>query len=91
MLFNGNDNTVTDIAKVIGQTHPSMSIVVRKMKAAGLVTDSKSIDDHKNTSVNLTEKSKALKSLLRQLCEDVLKAVTDIESPDCHLWDEISN
>lgn len=91
MLYSGEDNTVTGIAKAIGQSHPSVSTIVREMKTAGLVSDSKSDDDRRTTTVILTEKGKAYRAKLHRVCDDVAKAVESIELPDCRLWEAISN
>lgn len=91
MLYYGKDNTVTGIAKAIGQTHPSVSTIVREMKSAGLVTDSKSDDDRRTTTVHLTDAGQTLEPALRHACDDVKKAVESIEDPACPLWSAISN
>lgn len=90
MLYYGEDNTVTGIAKAIGQTHPSVSNIVREMKEAGLVSDTKSADDRRATSVSLTSKGRELEPLLKQACDDVTDAVASIEDTDHSLWDAIS-
>lgn len=91
MLYYGDDNTVTGIAKAIGQSHPSVSTIVREMKSAGLVSDSKNDDDRRATTVILTEKGKSYEGKLHRVCDDVAKAVESIELPDCRLWEAISN
>ncbi len=91
MLYYGDDCTVTGISRAIGQTHPSVSTIVREMRCAGLVVDSKSDDDHRATSVRLTEKGEALRSPLRQICDDVRKAVESVEAAGHPLWEAISD
>lgn len=90
MLYNGDDNTVTGIAKAIGQTHPSVSTIIKEMKGAGLVVDSKNADDRRATTVSLTEKGKSVRPLLERVCQDVVKAVDSVESARYPLWDAIS-
>lgn len=90
ILYYGNDNTVTGIANSIGQSHPSVSMIVREMKASGLVNDAKSNNDRRNTTVSLTDKGKALRPLLQRVCDDVAKAVESMESPECRLWEALS-
>ncbi|MDE6491076.1 MAG: GNAT family N-acetyltransferase [Muribaculaceae bacterium] len=92
MLFYGSDHSVSGIAKAIGQTHPSVSNIAKELKAAGLVTDSKSDDDRRATIVTLSENGKALKDKLDRVCEDVENVVRAIESqsPD-KLWLAIDN
>lgn len=91
MLYYGNDNTVTGIAKSIGQTHPSVSTIVQELKTAGLVIYTKNDDDRRTTTVSLTNKGKAFKSQLKRICDDVTKVVESIELPACRLWDAITN
>lgn len=92
MLFDGSDCSVTGIAKAIGQTHPSVSNIVKELKAAGLVNDAKSGEDRRATIVALTEKGMELRGLLRQVCDDVESVVRKIEaeSPD-KLWQALDS
>ena len=80
MLFYGSDPSVTGIAKAIGQTHPSVSNIVKELKVAGFVTDGKSDEDRRATIVTLTDKGRELKDRLRRACEDVESVVRSIES-----------
>lgn len=92
MLFDGTDCSVTGIAKAIGQTHPSVSNIVKEMKTAGFVTYDKSNEDRRTTIVALTDKGKDLKERLRLVCRDVESVVRSIESqlPD-KLWAALDN
>jgi len=92
MLFDGTDCSVTGIAKAIGQTHPSVSNIVKEMKTAGFVTYDKSDEDRRTTIVALTDKGKDLKERLRLVCRDVESVVRSIESqlPD-KLWSALDN
>ena len=62
MLFDGTDCSVTGIAKAIGQTHPSVSSIVKELKAAGLVSDGKSEEDRRATVIALTDRGMELRS-----------------------------
>lgn len=91
MLFNGDDNSVTGIAKAIGQSHPSVCNIVRELKAEGIVTDTKDESDRRATCISLTEKGWSLQSGLREAEKDVRKAVEAIESDADHkLWDAMT-
>lgn len=91
MLFNGDDNSVTGIAKAIGQSHPSVCNIVRELKAEGIVTDTKDESDRRATFISLTEKGWSLQSGLREAEKDVRKAVEAIESDADHkLWDAMT-
>lgn len=78
MLFNGEDNSVTGIAKAIGQTHPSVSNLVKDLVAAGLVEETKDETDRRTTIVRLSEKGLELRPKLTKVSEDVRAAVAAI-------------
>lgn len=87
MLFKGKDHSVTGIAKAIGQTHPSVSNLVKDMVAAGLVEETKDGTDQRTTLVRLTEKGLELKPQLIKVSRDVRAVVADIDSKSTHkLW-----
>lgn len=76
----------------IGQTHPSVSNIVKELKEAGLVSDSKSEDDRRATVILLTEKGENLKGKLYKAGADVEKIVASIESQSTDkLWQAIDN
>lgn len=80
MLFKGEDNSVTGIAKAIGQTHPSVSNLVKELAAAGLVEETKDGADHRATLVRLTKKGVELKPQLIKVSKDVRSVVAEIDS-----------
>ena len=87
MLFKGDDNSVTGIAKAIGQTHPSVSNLVKDLVAAGLVEEAKNGSDRRTTLVRLTEKGLSLKPQLTKVSEDVRAVVAAIDSKATYkLW-----
>ena len=92
MLFDGSDCSVTGIAKAIGQSHPSVSNIVKELKNAGLVTDGKSDEDRRTTIIALTEKGLDLKDRLIQVCKDVERVVRTIEKQSSDkLWLALDN
>lgn len=92
MLSAGDDNSITGIARAIGQTHPSVSNIVKELKGAGLVGEEPSDEDRRSTRIYLTEKGAELKSRLRRVCEDVEKVVSEIETASSdRLWDALGN
>ena len=92
MLFDGSDCTVTGIAKAIGQSHPSVSNIVKELKNAGLVTDGKSDEDRRTTIITLTGKGLDLKDKLIQVCKDVESIVRTIEIQSSDkLWLALDN
>lgn len=92
MLYYGTDNTITGIAKSIGQTHPSVSNIVKEMKESGIVSDTKGNNDRRATTVELTPKGAEIKPILRHVCRDVEAVAKSIEADATHhLWEAINN
>lgn len=90
MLFYGDDSSVTGIAKAIGQTHPSVSNMVKEMSEAGLITYCKDESDRRATVLYLTDKGRALKNPLKRACADVESVVRSIDgTSDNKLWEAI--
>lgn len=91
MLMNGSDNSVTAIAKAIGQTHPSVSNLVKELVAAGLAEESRDAADRRSTLVRLTDKGIALKSEFVRVCDDVAAVATSIDSGATDkLWEALA-
>lgn len=87
MLFKGEDNSVTGIAKAIGQTHPSVSNLVKDLISAGLVEETKEGTDRRTTRIRLSEKGLALKPQLMKISLDVKTVVAEIDSKATYkLW-----
>lgn len=90
VLFEGNVNSVTGIAKSIGQTHPSVSNLVKEMASAGVITETRDDSDRRSTLVSLTEKGLSMRDSLLRACEDVREAVSAIDSQsENKMWDAI--
>lgn len=81
---------ITEIAEDIGQTHPSVSQVVRSMIKAGIVTTEKCKDDARVSRVTLTKAGKETASKLSRQCEDVNVAVGKMfDAAGSQLWSEL--
>ena len=65
MLTESEENSITAIAREIGQTHASVSQVVREMAKNGFVTERKVKDDQRKNFVSLTENAKKAASKLQ--------------------------
>lgn len=61
------------------------------MKAVGLVSDAKSSEDRRATTVALTEKGKSLEKSLKSVCDDVKHTVEEIEHNGGRLWDAMNH
>lgn len=88
MLFKGEDSSVTGIAKAIGQTHPSVSNLVKDLITAGLVEETKDDTDRRTTHIRLTEKGLELKPQLAKISKDVRAVAEEIDSKATYrLWE----
>lgn len=59
LLFEGGPRSVTDIAAVIGQSHPFVIKAIKQLKALGLVSTGSDPKDGRRTIVKLTAKGKS--------------------------------
>ncbi|MBE9064108.1 MarR family winged helix-turn-helix transcriptional regulator [cf. Phormidesmis sp. LEGE 11477] len=58
VLAEQESSTVTEIAKAIGHSHPSVSQIVKQMKAKGLVSTEKSEQDARVSVIRLSNTGK---------------------------------
>ncbi len=91
-LIYEQPQNVTSIAKGIGQTHPSVSTIVKEMKKAGIIQEMDDKEDRRRTLISLTEHGMFLyKKLVVQL-RDVEYAVDSVSSEcDNDLWAAIAD
>lgn len=84
------DATVTAIAREIGQTHPSVSVMIREMERAGLVEIQKSAADARSTLLCLSAKGRKLLPQFQELFRDVEAAAQSIcRESTLDLWGAI--
>lgn len=79
-LSEGDAKTVTAIAKEIGQTHPSVSNIVKEMMAGKLIKAVSDRTDKRRTTITLSPRGKETCAKLAEACEDVTVAVEDVSS-----------
>ncbi len=72
------DATVTSIAKEIGQTHPSVSVMIREMEKAGLVEERKNAADARTTVLGLSATGRKRLPIFLELLRDVEDAAQSI-------------
>lgn len=77
-LSEGDAKTVTAIAKEIGQTHPSVSNIVKEMMAGKLIKVVSDKTDKRRTTITLSARGKETCGKLAEACEDVTIAVEDV-------------
>ena len=87
VLADGEEKTVTGIAKEIGHSHPSVSNIVREMTAKGLIKGIEDKTDKRRTVITLSSRGKHIATMLTELCKDVEVAVECISKETRHdLW-----
>ena len=91
-LMDEKPKSVTSIAKEIGQSHPSVSTIVKEMVKAGLVFEPENNTDKRCTLITLTERGRDLGAELITQLRDVERAVEQL-SLECEndLWAAISD
>ncbi len=67
LLFDGNAYEMSEIAKRIHRTKPTVTVLVEKLEKSGYVQRIKSDTDARFTNVSLTEKGFALKPVFEEI------------------------
>ena len=79
--------SITEIARRIDHSHPSVSQIVKEMNKKGLTTGSRDKNDGRVHLVRLTEKGRGLAPQLDKQCRDVAAAVNELLDKAAHnLW-----
>ncbi|MCO4798991.1 MAG: GNAT family N-acetyltransferase [Colwelliaceae bacterium] len=87
MLCHHEKASISEIAKAIGHSHPSVSQIVKEMTKQGITETSSSEQDSRVNIVKLSDKGKALKPSLDEQCDDVNQAVEQLlNEADTDLW-----
>ena len=87
VLADGEAKTVTSIAHEIGHSHPSVSNIVKDMKAHGLIIDNTGHSDGRCNLVRLSKKGIGMVASIRETCDDVDSAVEGVCREAAHdLW-----
>ena len=74
------ENTITEIAQLIGHSHPSVSKIVAEMSRKGIVTEKKDKTDGRRNLVSLSKKGKEIAEKIREQYTDVNSAIEEILS-----------
>jgi len=86
-LSGGEEKSITDIAREIGHTHPSVSQIVREMAAKGYITERKGEADGRKNFVVLSAEGKAVRDRMLPQLEDVSKAIENaMKETQYDLW-----
>ncbi|GAA0894395.1 hypothetical protein GCM10009122_40760 [Fulvivirga kasyanovii] len=90
VLSNGEQKTITAIAKEIGHSHPSVSRIIREMSKKGFVTETKDKSDGRRNVVGLSQKGIDVNNKVQTQYKDVNEVIEDIISQTRHdLWQAI--
>lgn len=90
VLSNGEQKTITGIAKEIGHSHPSVSNIIQEMVKKGLVKEKKDPADGRRTLVSLSPKGKTYTERIKDQYTDVNAAIEEISAQANHdLWKAI--
>lgn len=90
-LSGEEEKSITDIAREIGHTHPSVSQIVREMAAKGYVIEKKGETDGRKNFVFLSAEGKELKDRLQVQLDDVTSAIEKaMKETDHDLWRAIA-
>lgn len=86
-LSGGEEKTITGIAKEIGQTHPSVSNIVKEMAAGKLIRIVADKMDKRRTTITLSPQGRKVCIKLTEACDDVATVVEEISTATRHdLW-----
>ncbi|MGJ7032941.1 bifunctional helix-turn-helix transcriptional regulator/GNAT family N-acetyltransferase [Niabella hirudinis] len=90
MLSQNEKKTITEIAREIGHSQPSVSRTIREMTAKGLITENKRSGDKRQNLVALSAKGRTLVPRMMDQCTDVDHAVEGLIQEAVHdLWKAI--
>jgi DNA-binding MarR family transcriptional regulator/GNAT superfamily N-acetyltransferase len=91
VLCENDALSVTEISQIVGQSHASISQIVKEMKKKSYVSDAKCVDDGRKNLISLTESGKALKPQIDAQLTDCDAAVEQIFSGMSYdLWKALS-
>lgn len=89
-LGRGARMTITEIAREIGHSHPSVSKIIAEMTAGGLISEERSAADGRKNSVMLSEAGLEAAGKMELQYQDVAAAVEEISAQASHdLWKAI--
>jgi DNA-binding MarR family transcriptional regulator len=90
VLSQKEELSITEIAQIIGHSHPSVSQIVKEMTNKGLTTTAKSLSDARVNVVKLSNKGKQLIPKIENQYLDVTQAIEELLLETQHdLWKAI--
>ncbi|NTE01246.1 MarR family transcriptional regulator [Agrobacterium tumefaciens] len=89
-LMEGGYKTISDIAKDIGHSHPSVSKIISEMIKKGYVKEGKDKSDGRKNVVSLTKAGNEISEKLKTQIEDVNLAIEELSAKtQNNLWEAI--
>lgn len=90
-LSEGGNKSITDIAREIGHTHPSVSQIVREMTAKGYLTSIPHSTDGRKNFVTLSDKGRRTMEQMHDQLQDVATAIDKaMKETQYDLWKAIA-
>ena len=91
VLSHQTEASITEIAHIIGHSHPSVSQIVKEMKQRGFVVTDKSQQDARVNVVRLSDRGRGLLPNFAEQCQDVAQAVEELlAETQFDLWNAIA-
>lgn len=89
-LTREREKTITELAKAIGHSHPSVSKMISEMLKKGYVKESKDKTDGRRNVISLSKKGMEISEELKDQLVDVNAAIEEISAQAKHkLWEAI--
>ena len=89
-LIGAEGKTITELAKGIGHSHPSVSKIISEMLTKGYVKESKDKTDGRRNVVSLSKKGEEIALRIQNQLIDVNSAIEDLSSQTQNkLWEAI--
>jgi DNA-binding MarR family transcriptional regulator/N-acetylglutamate synthase-like GNAT family acetyltransferase len=90
-LSEGAEKSITDIAREIGHTHPSVSQIVREMAAKGYLIEKKGAADGRKNFVVLSAEGRRMMEKMQDQLKDVTSAIESaMKETQYDLWKAIA-
>lgn len=90
VLSQGEEKTITAIAKEIRHSHPSVSKIISEMSKKGLITEKKDKTDGRRNIVKLSKKGAEINEKIKHQFTDLESAIEQISEQTNHnLWKAI--
>lgn len=91
VLSEEGEKAITEIAKEIGHSHPSVSKIISEMAKKGLVTEKKDKTDGRRNVIALSKKGKDITLKIQDQYTDISSAVEELSSQATYdLWKAVA-